>query len=155
MKLTTKQKLDKAIKYLNLTAGTPTEYNGADGKSNDGHYHFSCAWGGYELQQVQGDSGGSRDVLPGGHLPARQAEMMVRAYAAGIYQASPKAKHLAWYKRERKNVWRADSAMGRIEIKMTETWFDLSVSQLQYASLEQAKDAAQSLHEKALKRFMS
>jgi hypothetical protein len=58
----------------------------ADGKLTMcvGHYHISAAYGGYALCQTVSESGGTRDVLGTGHVPARKLQELVDAFIAGV-----------------------------------------------------------------------
>jgi hypothetical protein len=85
---TTISQLQAAANLLNrLTGNSEQPYTrNAEGKlvANVGNYHISQAYGGYCLHQMVNESGGVRDVVMCGHVPARQLFDLIHAYRYGI-----------------------------------------------------------------------
>lgn len=82
----TRQHLEAKAAYLNKLMDTPAKYM-TDKKINIGHYSISGAYGGYSLHQTMNESGGAREVLSTGHIPARELAALISAYIAGIQEA--------------------------------------------------------------------
>jgi len=79
--------LQAAANLLNRMTGNPEQsYTRTDdGKlvANIGNYHVSQAYGGYCLHQTVNESGGVRDVVLCGHVPARLLFDLIHAYRYG------------------------------------------------------------------------
>ena len=55
--------------------------------ANVGTYVISGAYGGWALHQMANESGGQRDVLSSGHIPARELFNLIHAYWRGMEEA--------------------------------------------------------------------
>jgi hypothetical protein len=84
----TKSHIQAKADYLNKITGSPLEaYTRApDGKfvSNQGHFHISCAYGGYSLHRMVGEAGGVTDIFSCGHIPARELAERMSAFERGL-----------------------------------------------------------------------
>ncbi len=86
----TKLILCRLANRINVLTGSPTEYTTTiDGKRtiNIGHYHISCAYGGYCLHRTMSDGGGVKTVLSGGHIKARELHDQMQAFIIGFRDA--------------------------------------------------------------------
>ena len=90
--------LEGVTALLNRMTGNPaTPYSkNAEGAwaSNLGNFHISRAYGGFALHQMATNSGGVRDVLYTGHIPARQLFDLIHAYRAGVEAATKRIQAL-------------------------------------------------------------
>ena len=87
MKRITKSELQAVVDRINRATGNPLEPYRREGDrnvSNIGNYHLSGAYGGYSLHQMANPSGGVRDVLYCGHVPARDLYNRMLSYLSGI-----------------------------------------------------------------------
>ena len=59
---------------------------GEDGRNraNVGTFYIDGAYGGWSLSQLANESGGARDVLSTGHVPARELFNLIHAYLRGM-----------------------------------------------------------------------
>jgi hypothetical protein len=72
---------------LNELTGSPLSYCAEGGGSTIGHYHISCAYGGYCLHRTISSGGGIITVVSSGHIPARPLYDQIQAYIAGLEAA--------------------------------------------------------------------
>ena len=93
MKRITRKNLENLVNTLNKVTGHSTEAysNNAEHLStgrpltaNIGTYVISGAYGGWALHQMDNESGGERDVLSTGHIPARELFNLIHAYWRGM-----------------------------------------------------------------------
>ena len=84
----TKSHLQAKAKQLNKITGAPLEAytQTPEGKlrANIGHFHISCAYGGYSLHRMVGESGGVNDIFNCGHMPARELADRISAFERGL-----------------------------------------------------------------------
>ena len=95
MERITRKNLDNLVEHLNKVTGHEAEAysNNAEGHftANIGTYVISGAYGGWALHQMDNESGGERDVLSTGHIPARELFNLIHAFwrgmeVAGLYE---------------------------------------------------------------------
>ncbi len=80
---TTRKQLEGLCATINRITGSPSEH--ATGRTwNVGHFMISSAYGGYELQRVDNDSGGVSCPIGNGHGPARELADQMRAFIRGL-----------------------------------------------------------------------
>jgi hypothetical protein len=82
-KRVTVRDLDAIANRLNVMTGSPTEAY-TNGRANVGNFHISQAYGGYSLHRIDNASGGIREVLRLGHVPARELQTAMFAYIYGM-----------------------------------------------------------------------
>jgi hypothetical protein len=90
MRRITKKDLDCLADRINVITGSPLTYVAeVDGKylTNIGHYHISCAYGGYRLHRTMSDGGGIKPVFNGAHIKARELADQMQAYILGLQDA--------------------------------------------------------------------
>ena len=84
----TKSHLQAKAQHLNKITGSPlTAYTCKPDnsfKSNEGHFHISCAYGGYSLHRMVGEAGGVTDIFNCGHVPARELADRMSAFERGL-----------------------------------------------------------------------
>lgn len=84
----TKKMLDRKVQTINRLTSSPTEYAARqpDGslKCNAGHYCLSSAYGGHSLERISTDGGGVTCPIKTGHVPARELNMALDGFIAGI-----------------------------------------------------------------------
>lgn len=80
----TMKMLDNLAKIINAVAGTPKEYS----PNAKGHFYFAAAYGGYRLEQIANDNGGTRAVGGSGYVTAREAYAIGEAYYYALYDVS-------------------------------------------------------------------
>lgn len=82
----TRKDLEAIVARINRMTDSPAEPYRKEGDryiANVGNYHLSGAYGGWALHQMGNESGGTRDVLQSGHVPARELQGLMFAYIAG------------------------------------------------------------------------
>jgi len=89
MKRITRKNLENLVGHLNKVTGHKTEAYSAEFThsrltANIGTYVISGAYGGWALHQMDNESGGERDVLSTGHIPARELFNLIHAYWRGM-----------------------------------------------------------------------
>ena len=84
MERITKTHLQCLARRLNVMTKSPTEYKTGD-RINVGHWHISCAYGGFSLVRTANESGGeSQPMGHAGHTPARDLYERIHAFIRGI-----------------------------------------------------------------------
>ena len=80
--------LKDLIDQLNELTGNPLTYSSHKPdepfKSNIGHYHLSCAYGGYRLDQLCNEGGGIRVISCNGYSTKRDLYNELQAMLYGI-----------------------------------------------------------------------
>ncbi len=80
--------LEALVVRINRELGTNADAysKGLDGRyhANVGAYHLDQAYGGYQLAQIVGEGGGTRDVLNSCHIPARELQGLMWAFLVGL-----------------------------------------------------------------------
>jgi len=74
--------LEALVLKLNKLTNNPTTFM-TDGVMNTGHYHISCAYGGYALHQLA-STGGSVNSIWGGYCTKRVLHEKMEKFIAGI-----------------------------------------------------------------------
>ncbi|MGF6139067.1 hypothetical protein [Pseudomonas laurylsulfatiphila] len=74
--------LEELVLMLNKLSNTPTTFM-SEGVMNVGHYHISCAYGGYALHQLA-STGGSVNSIWGGYCPKRELYNKIELFISGI-----------------------------------------------------------------------
>jgi len=84
----TEKDLKESIDYINKLTNSPKEYSTKqdDGlyKTNVGHYHLACAYGGYNLHRIVSDGGGITTPLGGGYHTKRELYSKLQAFISGL-----------------------------------------------------------------------
>jgi hypothetical protein len=88
MRRITSKNLEGLCEHLNKVTENETVpwVQGSDGRNraNIGTFYVDGAYGGWSLSQLVNESGGARDVLSSGHVPARELFNLMHAYLRGM-----------------------------------------------------------------------
>lgn len=83
--------LQEIIKDINRVTNNPESYstlqNDGTYKTNVGHYHLSCAYGGYNLHQIVNDGGGITTPLGGGYHTKKELYNKLYSFYCGLCTA--------------------------------------------------------------------
>jgi hypothetical protein len=84
----TVKNLERLCEHLNKVTENKTApwVQGEDGRNraNIGTFYIDGAYGGWSLSQLVNESGGARNVLSIGHVPARELFNLMHAYLRGM-----------------------------------------------------------------------
>lgn len=78
----TEKDLEEIVLKVNKLTFSPTTFM-TDGVMNVGHYHISCAFGGYAMHRLE-STGGSVSAVWGGYCPKRELYKNIEIFISGI-----------------------------------------------------------------------
>ena len=101
MNTVTKNNLEYLVKQINIVSKNPVEtYNKSSFKinllriknpgekynvnSNIGNYHLSGAYGGWKLEQIVNEHGGTKDIFNSGYTTKRELNSQLHAFLTGL-----------------------------------------------------------------------
>ena len=77
MNTVTINNLEYLVKQINIVSKNPQDYH-------IGNYHLSGAYGGWKLEQLVNEQGGTKDVFNSGYTTKRELNSQLHAFLTGL-----------------------------------------------------------------------